>query len=151
MLRSGEGSRGESFLGRRGRGARRSWPSRVSPWPEWGAGEGACCLCPSSPAPGAPGHGANRESAGSRAGFLRHQFLMACRAHLAPILPEDFPRAEVLVTALARGVVAEPDRSVRAPPHLPADGVDYPGLTEPACQPGRGVACCSLTLVPRAR
>jgi hypothetical protein len=60
------------------------------------------------------------EHRGAGAGWLGHQFLVACGAHLAPVLPEDLPRAEMQVTALARGVVAEPDRSARTPLHLPA-------------------------------
>ena len=59
--------------------------------------------------------------------------------------------ADVVVTAFARGVVAEPDRSAWAPLHLPAGDGGYGGPRGATCQPGRGVAVCFLTLIPRAR
>jgi hypothetical protein len=76
--------------------------------------------------PGSPARtgGAGHPRRGTGPGFLGHQFLVACGAYLAPVLPEDLPRAEMLVTTFARGVVAEPDRSARAPQHLPADDRD---------------------------
>jgi hypothetical protein len=52
---------------------------------------------------------------------------VASGAYLAAVLPEDLPRAEMLVTMLARGVVAEPNRSARTPLHLPAGDRDCGG------------------------
>jgi hypothetical protein len=55
---------------------------------------------------------------GTGTGFLDHQLLVACGAHLAPVFAECLPRAEVLIATLARGVVAEPDRSSWKSLHL---------------------------------
>src|SRR5262249_43610941 len=113
--------------------------------------EAAWFRAPSTPGPRPRMTGPEQARDRTGTGLLSHQFLVACGAHLAPIPPAGVPPPEVLVTALAGGVVADPDRFAWAPLHLPADDGRYPGPRTAACQLGRGVAPRSLTLVPSAR